>query len=872
MGRRVSVSLAFALLAALVVVAGAGPVGATSAPPAPRWPAHPDWQRDVVTPTRADVSPVRIVRTSGPVSGARTLVTGSGGGDATLTSDPGRPPPTIVLDYGQDVGGIPYVVVRSESRSPVLRSTYSEGLHFLGSMGDGAIGSTGAGDVSRVDDVTVSSTGRFTRGLIQGGERYERITLASPGRVTLSSVGIHFTAVRATAKSFKGWFDSSSPALNRIWYDGAYTTQLDELSARALPSPWHITSGDLETDGGNFGILRQGVDWTDYTMSFETQIVDNGAGWMVRAPSSSSGYLFYLGDATDTAGTPDSLREIAFGPDKYVTLGDVRLPGTVVDGRWYQVKTVVSGREITTSIDGRPVAAFNTGTLPVGAPDYRSGSVGFAAPGTDALFRDLRVAGPGRTTLFADLLSRPAVLADFDNPDLGAPDPLPVIMDGAKRDRVVWSGDLGVEGPNVFDTTAAYAFVRGSLTLLGSYQDADGESGSDVPPAMAIGTFPEIGYTYSASYSMDEVDNIATYYLYTGDLAFVRAEWPMIKRELAYNASLVDSRGLLATDAANGLDWDYYDGPKTGEVSAYNDIYYRTLLDAATMADALGSSDEANSDRLMAAHLRTAINRYLVDPTTGLYVVSNLEPGTVAQDATSLAVLFGVAPADHDATIMTRLAKTLPTTPYGPLPFSDNTGYRRAISPFVTSDELQGLFDAGETAAATSLLETVWGHMDATGPNDTGTDWELVAADGSPGFGAYTSLAHGWASGATPDLSSYILGVQPVTAGYAIWTVHPHPGSLLWAEGDVPTPRGTIDVRWAQSRGARFALEVSGPARTQGVIVVPVASIGATATVTSAGPGRNQRSRRVLTTTAGTSQLSIAISGGTTDEVEITPR
>jgi alpha-L-rhamnosidase len=162
--------------------------------------------------------------------------------------------------------------------------------------------------------------------------------------------------------------------------------------------------------------------------------------------------------------------------------------------------------------------------------------------------------------------------------------------------------------------------------------------------------------------------------------------------------------------------------------------------------------------------------------------------------------------------------------------------------------------------------------MDATGPNDTGTDWELVAADGSPGFGAYTSLAHGWAGGATPDLSSYILGVQPVTAGYAIWTVHPHPGSLLWAEGDVPTPRGTIDVRWAQSRGARFALEVSGPARTQGVIVVPVASIGATATVTSAGPGRNQRSRRVLTTTAGTSQLSIAISGGTTDEVEITPR
>jgi len=874
--RRIAVSVAVALCTAVTVSAAvtatAGPAGATGASPAPRWPAHPDWQSDVVAPTTSDVSPVRIVRTSGAVSGARTLVAGSGG-DATLTSDPGRPPPTIVVDYGKDVDGIPYFVVRSESKSPVLRADYSEGLRYLGAMGDGAIGSTGAGDVSRVDDITVSSPGRLTRGLIQGGERYERITLASPGRVTLSSVGIHFTAVRATAKSFKGWFDSSSPLLDRIWYDGAYTTQLDELPARTLQSPWHITSGVLETEGGNFGILRQGAGWTDYSVSFETQIVDNAAGWMVRAPSPSTGYLFYIGDATDTAGTPDSLQEIAFGPNEYVTLADVRLPATIVAGRWIQVKTVVSGDQITTSIDGRPVAAFNTGALPAGASDYRSGSVGLAAPGTDALFRDMRVAGPGGATLFADPLSRPSVLADFTNPNLGTPDPLPVIMDGAKRDRVVWSGDLGVEGPNVYDTTAASAFVRGSLALLGSYQDASGESGSDVPPALALGVFPEIGYTYSTSYSMDEVDNIATYYLYTGDLSFVRAEWPMITRELAYDASLVDPRGLLATNGDDGMDWDYYDGSKTGEVSAYNDIYYETLLDAATMAEALGSSTEATADTEAAAQLRTSINRYLRDPSTGLYPVSNLEPTTVAQDGTSLAVLFGVAPTGEDARIMAALTKNLPATPYGPLPFSTTTGYRRAISPFVSNEEVQALFDAGETTAATSLLRTVWGHMDARGPNDTDADWELVAADGSPGFGAYTSLAHGWASGATGDLSDQVLGVQPVSAGYATWSVHPHPGALSWAEGDVPTPRGTIDVRFAQTGGGRrFSLEVSAPARTRGTIVVPVNSAGATVTVTGTGPGHRHQPRRVVTTAAGTGQLSIAVTGGTTEDVHVTPR
>ena len=71
--------------------------------------------------------------------------------------------------------------------------------------------------------------------------------------------------------------------------------------------------------------------------------------------------------------------------------------------------------------------------------------------------------------------------------------------------------------------------------------------------------------------------DIATYYLFTGDLRFVRTEWPAITRELAWNQSQVDGRGLLITNRDDGLDWDYYDGPKTGAVTAYNAIYVETL-------------------------------------------------------------------------------------------------------------------------------------------------------------------------------------------------------------------------------------------------------------------------------------------------------
>ena len=44
--------------------------------------------------------------------------------------------------------------------------------------------------------------------------------------------------------------------------------------------------------------------------------------------------------------------------------------------------------------------------------------------------------------------------------------------------------------------------------------------------------------------------------------------------------------------------------------------------------------------------------------------------------------------------------------------------------------------------------------MLAPGPNETGTFWEVLDPGGSPALGGVTSLAHGWASGPTPDLSS----------------------------------------------------------------------------------------------------------------------
>lgn len=116
----------------------------------------------------------------------------------------------------------------------------------------------------------------------------------------------------------------------------------------------------------------------------------------------------------------------------------------------------------------------------------------------------------------------------------------------------------------------------------------------------------------------------------------------------------------------------------------------------------------------------------------------------------------------------------------------------------------------------------------ATGePHAVGTAGELVAPDGSPGLGAKTSLAHGWACGLTVAFTSYALGVRPASPGYRTWTVEPHPGPLRHARGAVPTPHGPLHASWTRT-GDTFTLEVTAPPGTTGTLRVHEVGPGST--------------------------------------------
>ncbi len=86
--------------------------------------------------------------------------------------------------------------------------------------------SRGLAGVGGPDTLQPTGPGRLNGGF-HGGFRFALVTVSSPGSVSLSSAGVDFQAYRATPADYRGWFLSSDDQLNRMWYSGAYTLQMN---------------------------------------------------------------------------------------------------------------------------------------------------------------------------------------------------------------------------------------------------------------------------------------------------------------------------------------------------------------------------------------------------------------------------------------------------------------------------------------------------------------------------------------------------------------------------------------------------------------------------------------------------------------------
>lgn len=694
-GRGSWARLALSLAAAAAFLAGLGVAPAQARPQ----PGTGGWQSYLEQPRSSDVEPVSATVLSGNVTNPRGLTDGRGGTTLSVTS--GNQPATVLLDYGVEVEGSPYLDVTSYSgTAPSVSLAFSESRTYLRTPGSSTLAAASAAGATAIS--------------VEPGTRFSPLTFAAGDTVTVASPteSDHIVSVSGTTLTLSAPLASAHPS------GAAVTSTPGAVTGDSAFQPRQV-SLTVTSDGTASSGLMGGFRFEAITLTTPGTLVLRRAG-------------------------------LQFGDGYLATAAD------------YQGFFLSSSK------------AFNT--------MYYDGAY------TEQT--DMQPAGTN-----------------------GAPEPS--VLDGAKRDRAIWSGDLKIEGQGIADTlgTNGDGYVKQSLlTLITSSKQGEGLNADTL-----FVTGP-----YSFSYSCWTLDAATTYYRNTADTAFAQQVLPWLEGQLGYDSTLTDSDGLIVTGPQisttnGGYDWDFYDGAKTGVVTEYNELYYQSLRDVAYIETSLGNAAQAAAYNATADHVRDEINANLLDPSTGTYYLSESDHTTLAQDANALAVLFGIAPGGTVPGILSAL-KAL-WGPHGSEPFSGSV-YSSLISPYITAYEVEADYLAGDTADAEQLMHLTWDQMtDPRNPFFTGTMWENIGTDGTA-TEARTSLAHGWASGPTSALVSYVLGVQPVNPGYQTFTVAPHPGSLRWAGGAVPTPYGRIFVWWTRN-GHGLSLTVAAPPRTTAYIELP---------------------------------------------------
>ncbi|MCF6378275.1 hypothetical protein L2K70_11735 [Nocardioides KLBMP 9356] len=876
--------------------------------------AAPDdaaWHAEVLGNGATTLYPAVVTTTFGGVTNADRLV-GETPGSATLTWDGQGLAPTVILDYGRVVNGLPFLEATSVtpatgSTSVGVRAAYSESLDFLLRKGSTRLVLTAPAGAA---NLKVDSVANFVRGqdlTVGTGAAAQTVQISAVG--TAATVNPAFAPVPAGATRVEVSSVAGYTVGNDLYLgEGADREKVTIASvgrasfATVLATPATAGATNIKVEGNGqqcyegFGCFGQAAFQVGDQLVLDGETVTvtsvgtpgaNGTGIGVTALASAHANAAPVEFHGPGIGfTPAASRSFPKG-------APVMTPGTGLT----LSSPLTAAQDLGSSVTGSPgnVVGDSVQFAGTGTASARNRTTNVSAPGRfttpanqlqgGVRFHALTLTTPGTIEISAagidskfpnydaddyagwflsndeqlnDMWYSGAYTLDTNMAPAGVQpgSTIGVVLDGAKRDRRIWIGDLLPQGRTTYAAFGYGAlgsdYMRNSIKVFGDSENANGSVNGD--SGNWTSTPPVSGF-YSTSYSMYHVLNLVDYFRHSGDRPFAIDQYDEVKNQLGWNATLENDDGLVVTTAGNdGRDWDYYDGGKPGAVASTNIVYYRALSEAAWLAQSLANgatgaqrvSWQADADAwsAKAARTRTAINNRLFDQARGVYRLSTVDNGThsgsaTAQDANALAVLYGVVDPTKAAGVLGFLRDNL-RGEEGPQPFTADANYSSLVSPFVTGFETAARFESGDADEAIDLMHNVWDKMvDRDNPFYSGALWENFSPDGTI-KDSNTSLAHGWATGPTWQLSTYVLGVQPVDPGYKTWRVKPTSGGLEWSKGQVPTPQGPIEVSWSRD-GKAYELEVTAPDGASGEVWVPLGTENATSAATT--PGATLRRR-----------------------------
>ena len=353
------------------------------------------------------------------------------------------------------------------------------------------------------------------------------------------------------------------------------------------------------------------------------------------------------------------------------------------------------------------------------------------------------------------------------------------LIEGAKRDRLVWAGDMYPEVKVINSVFGYNEVVPKSLDL----------SRDNTP----LPGYMNCGYCgCSMSWIWIQLD----WYMHHGDLEYLKQQKDYLAGLLRLLASEIDSKGKEILSGTRHTDWN-------------------------NAGDPVAQHEWLQASMVMTFEAGRELSKILNDKETELLCIQTVEKlkrhvpdmGGTKQGAAMLAISGLVPPEKANSEILAK---------------GRVQGLSVLSAPFIAQARVM----AGDFQGALDNIREYYGGMLDLGAT---TFWEnfhiewmknaaridemvpegKVDVHGDRGEGCYVSyrhsLCHGWGGGVTAWLTEYVLGVKVVESGCKTIKLEPHLGDLEWVEGTFPTPKGVLEIKHIKGADGKIITTYKAP-------------------------------------------------------------
>jgi alpha-L-rhamnosidase len=350
-----------------------------------------------------------------------------------------------------------------------------------------------------------------------------------------------------------------------------------------------------------------------------------------------------------------------------------------------------------------------------------------------------------------------------------------LLVDGIKRDRVPWGGDLFLG-----NLCNAFSFAEPSIiarTMTALYPQT-----------------PEISDVSGiADYTLYWILALRDYVHFYGDLDYLVHVKHWLSQLLQILAAKEDTNGLLPSDKFSWIFIDWATVDHLGYSACIQMLYIMALEAACFLYKLLNDQDQFEIMYQKCERLKLTCQKYFWNSTQNAFV-DNWQNGQQgdhkSRHSNILAILSNTAKDNQKEYLLKNILL--------------NKNIESVGTPYMKALECRALAQCGQMQSMISIISSYWGGMLKKGAI---TFWEAYEKSDkeSEQYSFYDrpfgkSLCHAWSAGPIFLLSLDLFGINCLEPGWKQFSISPISNGLEWANVIIPTPHSAIHISQKKNR------------------------------------------------------------------------